>query len=89
MVLWLVIVSQIASLVRSICSIPYMSVFPLTFFVDLCLLNNLTWIISSVADFPFPLFPTVHGLPAVILVCNRNKGSLIQPMHAYFSIFSS
>ena len=50
--------------------------FPLMFCVYLCLLKKHTGSISSVADFFFPLFPTGHGLLAVIFVYKGGPGTL-------------
>ena len=54
---------------------------------DLCLLNIHKGSISSVTDFFFPLFPTGHGLPAVILVYKGFDGTLCSSTAFVFNFF--
>ena len=60
--------------------------------VDWCLLNIHKGSISSIADFFFLLFPTGHGLPAVILVYKGFDGTLCSStafVFMYFLLFAS
>ena len=55
--------------------------------VDWCLLNIHKGSISSIADFFFLLFPTGHGLPAVILVYKGFDGTLCSSTAFVFTFF--
>ena len=59
------------------------------FSVNLCSnFNTLGWIADSVADCFFPLFPTGHGLVAVMIVYKGALALLAEPPHVILPPFN-